>query len=205
MWKKARLKLSSTLPSFQFQPQFLPLAPQPSSPDTQGLHLTQIQTGVLLRTLRWCLRAQFNNLLSCCASLQVVLGLPRVYSSTAWVFPLPAVATPCEPTLHTPFRPHHHVILQQKPHSSAKTSHSQRDKYCMVPVLCAVREVKGKGWISFFSFPTLVSGTWSPLNLELLNWLDRTPRTRLSPAPSLLWCWRNSHTAHFTLSWALGI
>lgn len=42
----------------------------------------------------------------------------------------------------------------------------------MVLVLRAVREVKGQGWISFFSFPTLVSGMWSPLNLELLDWLD---------------------------------
>lgn len=92
MWKKAQLKLSSTLPSFQFQPQFLPLALQPSSPDTQGLHLTQVQTGVLLRAVRWCLRAQFNIL---CPAAPASRCGPRI---TEFTPPQPG-------SFHSPLRP----------------------------------------------------------------------------------------------------
>lgn len=92
MWRKARLKLSSTLPSFQFQPQFLPLALQPSSPDTQGLHLTQVQTGVLLRAVRWCLRAQFNIL---CPAAPASRCGPRI---TEFTPPQPG-------SFHSPLRP----------------------------------------------------------------------------------------------------
>lgn len=172
MWKKAQLKLSSTLPSFQFQPQFLPLALQPSSPDTQGLHLTQVQTGVLLRAVRWCLRAQFNIL---CPAAPASRCGPRI---TEFTPPQPgsfysllrprSVSLPFTRLLDLTT-----MLSYNKNPFFCQNKSFRKGTYAAWFQFCgAVREVKGQGWISFFSFPTLVSGMWSPLNLELLDWLD---------------------------------